>query len=300
MDLTGVWLSEHVAQRHNYSFPHGFPVQDTWGASVTVHGRKLPGLESAWAWTHHSRWHKAWWESHTKIGTKNGLCLCCWKFSPTLSNQAPQLFPRLGSDWFLHKESMGKNYHVSWSSSIKAGRDAEGGWRTPWVSLFHWWLGLFLLKVILCPTEHRNQSDILHHAFNFRRESMTHLLWGHGTMIPGYLKKKISTMETLTGRMETSALSLAVLYSSSGHYSLDMQGYTLKFNQYGKSNFPLFISEVCEWHTYLSKHVYFVYGLFPLIFVQQRWEFISKSSPENEEVWASLTDVANELWIYFM
>lgn len=58
----------------------------------------------------------------------------------------------------------------------------------------------------------------------------------------------------------------------------------LKFNQYRKSNFPLFISEVCECHTYLSKCAYFVYGLLPLIFVQKRWEFISKSSPENEEI----------------
>lgn len=187
--------------------------------------------------------------------------------------------------WFLHKESMGKSYHVFWSSSIKAGRDAEWGCGTTCVSLFHWWLGLVLLKVILCPMEHRNQPDISHHVFNFRRESMTLLLWGHGIRTLGYLKKIINYGDSDRGEWKCQPYHCSV--PEVGTITWICKANTLKFNHYGKSNFPLFISVVCEWHTYLSKCAYFVYGLLPLIFVQQRWEFISKSSPENEEIWTS-------------
>lgn len=100
--------------------------------------------------------------------------------------------------------------------------------------------------------------------------------------------------------METSALSHQCSVQTVDSIAWICRAKALKFNQYQKSNFPLFISEVCECHTYLSKCAYFVYGLLPLIFLQKRREFISKSSPENEEIWTSLTDVANELWKYLM
>lgn len=140
------------------------------------------------------------------------LSCAAWSSLPHWSDQAPQLFPRMGSDGFLHKESMGKNYHVFWPSSIKAGRDVGWDCGTTSVSLFRWRLGLFLLKVMLCWMGHRNQPDISHHAFNFRRESMTQLLSGHGIRIPGYLEKNYKLWELWQGGWKHQPCLISALF----------------------------------------------------------------------------------------
>lgn len=76
--------------------------------------------------------------------------------------------------------------------ALKLGEMLSGAVELPLSVCFIGGLACFFLKVILCPEEHRNQPDVSHQAFNFRRESMTQLLWGHGGKIPGYLKKIIN------------------------------------------------------------------------------------------------------------
>lgn len=119
-----------------------------------------------------------------------------------------------------------------WSSSIKAGRDVEWGCGTTSVSLFRWRLGLFLLRVMLCWMGHRNQPDIPHHAFNFRRESMIQLLSGHGIRIPGYLEKNYKLWELWQGGWKHQPCPYQFSVQTVGSIAWICKAKALKFNQY--------------------------------------------------------------------